>query len=62
VYEERDGSLERATTNATGLDAKQDRGGGPKRQDTMGDTISQTRSENVSKFSNDPLLIGVNTP
>nr|GEV24291.1 retrotransposon Orf1 [Tanacetum cinerariifolium] len=28
----------------------------------MGDTIAQTRSENVSKFSNDPLLAGVNTP
>ncbi|GJU56204.1 hypothetical protein Tco_1229918 [Tanacetum coccineum] len=84
VYEERDESLERATTTATGLDAEQDRGnisktqskatpnepssietssgGGPKLQDTMGDTIAQTRSENVSKFSNDPLLAGVNTP
>ncbi|GKF47001.1 hypothetical protein Tco_0136803, partial [Tanacetum coccineum] len=31
-------------------------GGGPRRQETIGDTISQTRSENVSKFSNDPLL------
>nr|GEV74005.1 hypothetical protein [Tanacetum cinerariifolium] len=28
----------------------------------MGDTIAQTRSENVSKFYNDPLLTGVNTP
>ncbi|GJV35316.1 hypothetical protein Tco_1407793 [Tanacetum coccineum] len=28
----------------------------------MGDTIAQTKSENVSKFSNDPLLAGVNTP
>nr|GEU38475.1 ribonuclease H-like domain-containing protein [Tanacetum cinerariifolium] len=37
-------------------------GGGPRRPDTMGDTIAQTRSENVSKFSNDPLLAGVNTP
>ncbi|GKF14740.1 hypothetical protein Tco_0056202, partial [Tanacetum coccineum] len=37
-------------------------GGGPRRQDTMGDTITQTRSENESKFSNDPLLVGVNTP
>ncbi|GKC15757.1 hypothetical protein Tco_1012539, partial [Tanacetum coccineum] len=61
VYEKRDDSLERATTTATGLDAEQDRGG-PSRQDTMGDTIAQTRSENVSKFSNDPLLAGVNTP
>ncbi|GKE68517.1 hypothetical protein Tco_1526589 [Tanacetum coccineum] len=31
-------------------------GGGPKRQKTMGDTIAQTRFENVSKLSNDPLL------
>ncbi|GJZ70596.1 hypothetical protein Tco_0634447 [Tanacetum coccineum] len=37
-------------------------GGGPRRQDTMRDTISQTRSENVSKFSNDPLLARVNIP
>ncbi|GJV38439.1 hypothetical protein Tco_1410916 [Tanacetum coccineum] len=36
--------------------------GGPRCQDTMGDTIAQTRSENVSKSSNDPMLIGVNTP
>ncbi|GJT98644.1 putative ribonuclease H-like domain-containing protein [Tanacetum coccineum] len=84
VYEERDDSLERATTTATGLDAELDRGnisktqskatpnepssigtslgGGNRRQDTMGNTIAQTRSKNVSKFSNDPLLVGVNTP
>ncbi|GJZ48933.1 retrovirus-related pol polyprotein from transposon TNT 1-94 [Tanacetum coccineum] len=31
-------------------------GGGPRCQETMGDTIAQTRSENVSKLSNDPLL------
>ncbi|GJY89182.1 hypothetical protein Tco_0503810 [Tanacetum coccineum] len=31
-------------------------GGGPRRQDTMGDTITQTGFENVSKTSNDPLL------
>ncbi|GKA20082.1 hypothetical protein Tco_0700071 [Tanacetum coccineum] len=31
-------------------------GGGPRRQETMGDTISQTRFENVSKHSNDLLL------
>nr|GEW61877.1 hypothetical protein [Tanacetum cinerariifolium] len=37
-------------------------GGGPRCQETMGDTIAQTRSERVSKFSNDPLLVGVNTP
>ncbi|GJZ57343.1 hypothetical protein Tco_0612837 [Tanacetum coccineum] len=30
-------------------------------QDTIGDTIAQTRSENVSKLSNDPLLARGNT-
>ncbi|GJW82406.1 hypothetical protein Tco_0146381 [Tanacetum coccineum] len=67
VYDERDASLERAATTATGLDAKQDRGninktqsnatpnepsspgtssgGGPRRQETMGDTIAQTRTD-----------------
>ncbi|GJY58163.1 ribonuclease H-like domain-containing protein [Tanacetum coccineum] len=34
-------------------------GGGPKRQETMGDIIAQTRSENISKLSNDPLLARV---
>ncbi|GJS83569.1 hypothetical protein Tco_0750110 [Tanacetum coccineum] len=36
-------------------------GDGPKRQETMGDTIAQTRFENVSKLSNDPLLARGNT-
>ncbi|GJT87909.1 hypothetical protein Tco_1069626 [Tanacetum coccineum] len=36
-------------------------GGGPRRQETMGDTIAQTRFENVSKHSNDPLLARGNT-
>ncbi|GJW14793.1 hypothetical protein Tco_0018926 [Tanacetum coccineum] len=31
-------------------------GGGPKSQETMGDIVTQTRFENVSKHSNDPLL------
>ncbi|GJU67866.1 hypothetical protein Tco_1254125 [Tanacetum coccineum] len=34
-------------------------GGGPRRQEPMGDTIAQTRSENVSKLSNDPLIARV---
>ncbi|GJY03851.1 reverse transcriptase domain-containing protein, partial [Tanacetum coccineum] len=38
-------------TTATSLDAEHDRG----------DTIAQTRSENVSKLSNDPLLVRGNT-
>nr|GEY63935.1 hypothetical protein [Tanacetum cinerariifolium] len=60
VNEEMDDCLEKATTTATSLDA--DLGGGPRHQDTIRDTTSQTRSENVSKISNDPLLVGVNTP
>ncbi|GJS94101.1 hypothetical protein Tco_0801069 [Tanacetum coccineum] len=36
-------------------------GGGPRRQETMGHTIAQTRFENVSKFSNDLLLARGNT-
>ncbi|GKD88171.1 hypothetical protein Tco_1363678 [Tanacetum coccineum] len=59
VNKEMDDSLERATTTATGLDAEQD--SGPKRQDTIGDTIAHTRSENVSKLSNDLLLSRGNT-
>ncbi|GJV93385.1 hypothetical protein Tco_1541198 [Tanacetum coccineum] len=31
-------------------------GSGPMRQETIGDTIAQTRFENISKLSNDPLL------
>ncbi|GKA69653.1 hypothetical protein Tco_0775717 [Tanacetum coccineum] len=34
---------------------------GPRRQETMGDIIAQTRFENVSKHSNDPLLTRGNT-
>ncbi|GJT55261.1 hypothetical protein Tco_0990315, partial [Tanacetum coccineum] len=36
-------------------------GSGLRRQETMGDTIAQTRFENVSKLSNDPLLVRGNT-
>ncbi|GJY77522.1 hypothetical protein Tco_0483323 [Tanacetum coccineum] len=36
-------------------------GGGPRRQETMRDIIAQTRSENVSKLFNDPLLASGNT-
>ncbi|GJV81665.1 putative reverse transcriptase domain-containing protein, partial [Tanacetum coccineum] len=61
VNEEMNDSLERAATTATSLDAEQDGGGGPKRQKTMGDTIAQTRSKNVSKHSNDSLLARGNT-
>ncbi|GJT08737.1 hypothetical protein Tco_0843199 [Tanacetum coccineum] len=43
------------------LEAEQDSCGGPRRQETIGDTIAQTRFENVSKHSNDPLLARGNT-
>nr|GEW11196.1 hypothetical protein [Tanacetum cinerariifolium] len=61
INEEMYDNFERATTTATSLDAEQDRGGGPWRKDTIRDTIAQTRSENVSKFSNDLPLSRVNT-
>ncbi|GJZ45683.1 hypothetical protein Tco_0593279 [Tanacetum coccineum] len=54
VNEEMDDSLEMAATTNTGLEANS--GSGPRCQETMGDTISQTRFESVSKTSNDPLL------
>ncbi|GKB93229.1 hypothetical protein Tco_0979366 [Tanacetum coccineum] len=57
VYKELDDSLVRAATTASSLEAEQDSGGGPRRQETMGDNIAQTRFENVSKHSNDPLLV-----
>ncbi|GKC14451.1 hypothetical protein Tco_1011233, partial [Tanacetum coccineum] len=43
VNEEMDDSLVRAATTASSLEAEQDSGGGPKRQETIGDTIAQTR-------------------
>ncbi|GJU08609.1 hypothetical protein Tco_1125039 [Tanacetum coccineum] len=61
VYKELDDSLVRAATTASSLKVEQDSGGGPRCQETMGDTIAQTRFENVSKLSNDPLLARGNT-
>ncbi|GJY55652.1 hypothetical protein Tco_0454767 [Tanacetum coccineum] len=43
VYKELDDSLVRAAITASSLEAEQDSGGGPRRQDTKGDTIAQTR-------------------
>ncbi|GKF55044.1 hypothetical protein Tco_0165384 [Tanacetum coccineum] len=57
VYKELDDSLVRAATTAGGGPS----GGGPRRQETIGYTIAQTRFENVSKHSNDPLLARSNT-
>ncbi|GJU07152.1 hypothetical protein Tco_1123582 [Tanacetum coccineum] len=56
VYKELDDSL--ATPNESSSLGTTS-GGGPRRQETMGDTIAQTRFENVSKHSNDPLLARV---
>ncbi|GJY06286.1 hypothetical protein Tco_0373340 [Tanacetum coccineum] len=56
VHKELGDSLVRAATTASSLEAEQDSGGGPRCQETVGDTIAQTRFENVSKHSNDSLL------
>ncbi|GJR24378.1 hypothetical protein Tco_0972905 [Tanacetum coccineum] len=53
VYKELGDSLVRATTTASSLEAEC--------QETMGDTIAQTRFESVSKQSNDALLARGNT-
>ncbi|GJS67741.1 hypothetical protein Tco_0682306 [Tanacetum coccineum] len=45
----------KATPNEAGSQGTTS-GGGSRRQETMRDTIAQTRFENVSKTSNDPLL------
>ncbi|GKD56756.1 hypothetical protein Tco_1290143, partial [Tanacetum coccineum] len=63
--EERDrGNINKTQSKATPNEASSQgttSGGGPRRQETMGDTIAQTRFENVSKHSNDPLLARGNT-
>ncbi|GKE68176.1 hypothetical protein Tco_1526248, partial [Tanacetum coccineum] len=43
VHKELGDSLVRANTTASSLEAEQDNGGGPKCQETMEDTIAQTR-------------------
>ncbi|GJT98342.1 hypothetical protein Tco_1093860 [Tanacetum coccineum] len=63
VHEERGDSMERAATTAASLDAEQDSGSSPRHHDTiLGDRPAQTRFERLSKQSNDPPLLGVNTP
>nr|GEU56113.1 xylulose kinase-1 [Tanacetum cinerariifolium] len=61
VYEEMYDSVDMAATTATGLDVKDDRGSRPRRLETMGDAAAYTRSERVSRLSNDPSLSRVNT-
>ncbi|GKB58742.1 hypothetical protein Tco_0914928 [Tanacetum coccineum] len=56
VHKELGDSLVRATTTASSLEAEQDSGGGPRCQETMGDTTARTRFESVSTYSNDSLL------
>nr|GEX20455.1 hypothetical protein [Tanacetum cinerariifolium] len=61
VHKELGDRLVRAATTASSLEAKEDSGGGPKCQESMGDTTAQTRFESVSKHSNDSLLARRNT-
>ncbi|GKD28764.1 hypothetical protein Tco_1239542, partial [Tanacetum coccineum] len=61
VHKELGDSLVRAATTASSLEAEQDSGGGLRCQETIGDTIAQTRFKNVSKHSNDSLLARGNT-
>nr|GEV97401.1 putative ribonuclease H-like domain-containing protein [Tanacetum cinerariifolium] len=56
VNEDMDNRLVRAATITSRLEVEQASGGGLRRQDTMGDAVTQTKSERVSKISNDPLL------
>ncbi|GJX41684.1 hypothetical protein Tco_0256674 [Tanacetum coccineum] len=49
VHKELGDSLVRAATTASSLEAEQDSGGGPRFQETMGDTIAQTRVLDLEK-------------
>ncbi|GJX94553.1 hypothetical protein Tco_0349139 [Tanacetum coccineum] len=58
------GNIDKTQSKATPNESSSPRtssSGGPRHQETMGDTIAQTRSENVSKLYNDPLLARGNT-
>nr|GFC92398.1 hypothetical protein [Tanacetum cinerariifolium] len=61
VHKELGDSLVRVATTASSLEAAHDSGGGPRCQETMEDTTTQTRFESVSKHSNDSLLARGNT-
>nr|GEU69470.1 hypothetical protein [Tanacetum cinerariifolium] len=62
VHEELGDIMEMAATTASSLEAKQDKGSGPRCQDTiLGDVEAQTRFEASSKQFNDPPLLRVNT-
>nr|GEY67136.1 hypothetical protein [Tanacetum cinerariifolium] len=49
VYKELGNRLVMTATTASSLEAKQDSGGGPRCQETIGDTIAQTRVESSGK-------------
>ncbi|GJW01758.1 hypothetical protein Tco_1557009 [Tanacetum coccineum] len=62
--EQDNGNITKTRTKATPKESSSlgtTLGGGPRCQETMGDTIAQTRFENVSKHSNDSLLARGNT-
>nr|GEX99936.1 hypothetical protein [Tanacetum cinerariifolium] len=61
VHKELDDRLVKDATTASSLVAVQDSGGGLRYQETIGDTIAQTRFESVSKHSSDSLLARGNT-
>ncbi|GJZ68409.1 hypothetical protein Tco_0631649 [Tanacetum coccineum] len=61
VYEEWDDRVERATTIAASLDAEQASGGRLRCQESMGGSITQTRSERVPTKPYDSPLLRVNT-
>nr|GEY27600.1 ribonuclease H-like domain, reverse transcriptase, RNA-dependent DNA polymerase [Tanacetum cinerariifolium] len=48
--------ISEGATTASSLEVDQDNGGGPRCQDSIGDTFAQTRSKRVSKLSNNSLL------
>ncbi|GKB43862.1 hypothetical protein Tco_0888804 [Tanacetum coccineum] len=60
--EQDNGNITKTRSKATSTESSSlgtTSGGGPKCQETMGDTIAQTRFENISKLSNDSLLARV---
>ncbi|GKB45939.1 hypothetical protein Tco_0896692 [Tanacetum coccineum] len=56
VHKEGGNSVKRAITTVASLDAAQD-SGSPRRQDTIGGTLAQTRSERVLAQPNEPPLL-----
>ncbi|GKA22414.1 hypothetical protein Tco_0708376 [Tanacetum coccineum] len=62
--EQDSGNIDKTQSKATPNESSSqgtNSGGGPRCQETIGDTIAQTRFENVSKHSNDSLLARGNT-